>query len=256
LTVTKARILVVDDDANLLDLLVDTLSAIGYNAVGVTGGMEALQALRQCHYDLLITDIKMPGMDGITLSKKVRRLHSGLPILFITGVASPEVIGRASPDGFLAKPFRINHIEELIESALKDRPETVTGQIRRVMVVDDDQTFREMLADALRFDDYIPCAVSCGEEALRELERGEIDAVICDIKMPGMDGITLLKQIKERNAGMPVILITAYLSDEEVEKQSVHAIADGFLRKPFRVEKIVEMLNGLSPVSSPAGEGS
>jgi len=245
----KVRILVVDDDATLLDLLVDTLSAIGYQATGVYGGMEALEALNKGCFDLLITDIKMPGMDGISLSRKVRRLHPNLPILFITGVASPEIIGRASPDGFLAKPFRINHMEELIENTLKDRPDTVTRQIRRVMVVDDDQTFREMLADALRFDEYLPCAVSSGEEALRELERGDIDAVICDIKMPGMDGITLLKQIKNRYTEMPVILITAFMSDEEAEKQSIHAIADGFLRKPFRVEKIVDLLNGISPAS-------
>jgi len=248
-TVKKARILVVDDDATLLDLLVDTLTAIGYHATGVYGGLEALEALSTGCFDLLITDIKMPGMDGIMLSRKVRRLHPGLPILFITGVATPEIIGRASPDGFLAKPFRINHMEELIESTLKDRPDTAARQIRRVMVVDDDQTFREMLADALRFDEYLPCAVSSGEEALRELERGDVDAVICDIKMPGMDGISLLKKIKDRYVDMPVILITAYLSDEEIEQQSIHAIADGFLKKPFRVERIVDLLNGISPTS-------
>jgi CheY-like chemotaxis protein len=247
LPAAKAKILVVDDDANLLDLLVDTLGAIGYQAVGVRGGPEALESLTQQSYDLLITDIKMPGMDGIALSRKVRRQYPQLPILFITGVASPEVIGRASPDGFLAKPFRINHIEDLIEDTLKNRPEVVSKQIRRVMVVDDDQTFREMLSDALRFDEYIPCAVSSGEEALRELGRGEIDAVICDIKMPGMDGITLLKEIKGRYGEMPVILITAYLSEKEVEQHAVRDIADGFLRKPFRVERIVEMLNSLSP---------
>lgn len=247
---TKAKILVVDDDATLLSLLVDTLAAIGYKAVGVSSGFDALETLRQEQFDLLITDIKMPGMDGIALSKKVRRHHPDLPILFVTGVASPEIIGRASPDGFLAKPFRINHIEDLIENTLRNRPETITRQIRRVMVVDDDPTFREMLADALRFDEYIPCAVSSGEEALRELERGEIDAVITDIKMPGMDGITLLKQIKERHADMPVILITAYLSDEDIKKESLHDIADGFLRKPFRVEKIVDLLNRLTPLRS------
>lgn len=247
MSTTKAKILVVDDDATLLGLLVDTLTAIGYQAVGVPGGIEALDRLRQESFDLLITDIKMPGMDGIALSKKVRRHHPDLPILFITGVASPEIIGRASPDGFLAKPFRINHIEDLIESTLKHRPETVTRRIKKVMVVDDDPTFREMLADALRFDEYIPCAVSGGEEALRELERGEIDAVISDIKMPGMDGITLLKQIKERHADIPVILITAYLSDEDIKKESIDELADGFLRKPFRVEKIVDLLNTLAP---------
>jgi CheY-like chemotaxis protein len=245
----KAKILVVDDDAHLLELLVDTLSAIGYQVIGVPGGMEALERLKTESFDLLVTDIKMPVMDGIALSKKVRRYYPGLPVLFITGVASPEIIGRASPDGFLAKPFRINHIEELIESTLKDRPETLSTSIKRVMVVDDDQTFREMLADALQYDEYIPLAVGSGEDALRELERGEVDAVIADIKMPGMDGISLLKQIKERYSDIPVILITAYLSDEEIKQHAVDDIADGFIKKPFRVEKIVDLLNQISPTS-------
>ena len=87
---------------------------------------------------------------------------------------------------------------------------------------------------------------------MRELEVRQVDAVICDIKMPGMDGITLLKEIKKRNAELPVILITAYLSDEDIKKHSVADIADGFLKKPFRVEKIVDMLNRISPV--PTGE--
>ncbi|UCD65104.1 MAG: response regulator [Candidatus Zixiibacteriota bacterium] len=248
---SRAKILVVDDDTNLLDLLVDTLAAIGYQAVGVAGGVAALERLGCETFDLMITDIKMPGIDGIALSRKTRRLYPDLPILFITGVASPEVIGRASPDGFLAKPFRINHIEELIENTLKGRRKTGVRQIRKVMVVDDDNTFREMLADALRYDEYIPLAVSSGEDALRELERGEVDAVITDIKMPGMDGITLLKRIKEANAELPVILITAYMSEDDIKRQAVDHIADGFIRKPFRVEKIVEILNGITPAPTP-----
>ncbi len=247
MTTPKAKILVVDDDANLLELLVDTLTAIGYEAVGAPGGREALESLAHDSFDMLISDIKMPEMDGIALAREVRGLYPELPILFITGVASPDIIGRASSDGFLAKPFRINHLEELIENTLKNRPETVAGRIRNVMVVDDDDLFREMLADALRYDEYVPHAASNGEEALRILERGEIDAVICDIKMPGMDGITLLKEIKGRYTDLPVIMMTAFLSPDDVDAQSVETVADGFLTKPFRVEKIVGMLNQITP---------
>ncbi|MEW6411867.1 MAG: response regulator [Candidatus Zixiibacteriota bacterium] len=247
MTTPKAKILVVDDDANLLELLVDTLDAIGYEAVGAAGGQDALDKLAHDTFDMLISDIKMPEMDGIALAREVRSLYPKLPILFITGFPSPEIIGRVSSDGFLAKPFRINHIEELIENTLKNRPETVAHRIRNVMVVDDDDTFREMLTDALRYDDYVPHAVSNGEEALRVLEGGEIDAVICDIKMPGMDGITLLKEIKGRYADLPVIMMTAYLSPDDADTQSVEAVADGFLTKPFRVEKIVGMLNQIVP---------
>ena len=246
---SSAKILVVDDDVKLLDLLVDTLTAIGYESVGAEGGEQALAYLSTGEFGLVITDIKMPGMDGVTLLNKIRELYPKLPVMFITGVASPEIIGQASPNGFLAKPFRINRIEEMIENALKGRPEVVAGRIKRVMVLDDDATFREMLTDALQYHNYFPLAVATGEEALDQLEQEEVDAVVADIKMPGLDGITLLKKIKDAYPEMPVILITAYWSEADIQDNSVTAAADGFLRKPFHVEKIIELLDRIAPAA-------
>lgn len=241
-----AKILVVDDDTHLRELLIDTLDAIGYCASGASDGIEAFQKLREEKIDLVISDIKMSGIDGLTLLKKVRRHYPTLPVLFIIGVASPEVIGRASPDGFLAKPFRISHLEQLIEDALMGKTEKVVKPIRKVMVVDDDDLFREMLADALRYDDYVPLAVPSGNEALKELEHGTVDAVIADIKMPGMDGITLLKNIKGKYPEMPVILVTAFFSQDEACRKAGSVEADAFLRKPFEIDNIIEILRQMS----------
>lgn len=250
----RTNILVVDDDSQLLDLLVDTLNAIGYQATGVLGGSEALEKLGKIQFDLMITDIKMPGMDGIALLRKAKRRYPNLPVLFITGVASPEIIGRGSPDGFLAKPFRISHMEEMIENALTGKADETTRPIRKVMVVDDNQPFREMLSDTLRHNGFTPLAVEDGEQALRELENGAVDAVVSDIKMPRMDGITLLKKIKERRPDLPVILVTAFFSREETEQQTAcsPAGADGFLRKPFKIETIIDLLNEIG--ESPAAQ--
>jgi len=243
----RAKILVVEDDTHLRELLIDTLDAIGYRTSGASDGVEALQKLGEEKVDLVISDIKMPGIDGVALLKKVRRYYPALPVLFITGVASPEIIGRASPDGFLAKPFRISHLEELIEDTLVGKPEKIAEQIHKVMVVDDDDLFREMLADALRCADYVPLAVSSGDEALKELEHGTVDAVIADIKMPGMDGLTLLKKIKEESPQMPVILITAFLSQDEAGRKAGFTKADGFLQKPFEVGEILDILRQITP---------
>lgn len=113
-------VLVVDDDANLLTLLVDTLTAIGYRATGASGGLRALELLAERAFDLMITDIKMPDLDGIQLLKRVRAAYADLPVLFITGVSLPETFAQASPDGLLMKPFRISQIEELIEKTLAE----------------------------------------------------------------------------------------------------------------------------------------
>ena len=118
------KIIVVDDNPILLELLVDTLEIIGYNVTGFSGGRQVLEELQVEEYDLLVSDIKMPEMDGIELLDKVRKDFPKLPVLFISGVESPEILSKAQPDGFLAKPFRINHIEEQIETCLKVKPES------------------------------------------------------------------------------------------------------------------------------------
>jgi DNA-binding NtrC family response regulator len=242
----RAKILIVDDDTHLLELLVDTLNGIGYHATGVPDGIQALEKLKTDTFDLMISDIKMPGLDGIGLLKKVRRYYPQLPVLFITGFATAEMIGRASADGFLAKPFRISHIEELIEDTLAGKQEKIDTPTRRILVVDDDDIFRETLTSMLRAHNYIPISASSAIDALKELDNGDVDVVVSDIRMPDTDGITLMNNIKQKNPDMPVILITGFMSVMDSSPDSAYTTPDGFLQKPFKVEKIIKLLNDLS----------
>ncbi len=244
----SAKILIVDDDARLRELLIDTLNTIGYNADIASDGNNALQKLQHNHYDLVISDIRMPELDGFMLLKKIRQHYPELPVLFITGVTSEDMIGSANPDGFLAKPFRIGHIEQLIKDALSKKHSKNKHTFRRVMIVEDDDLFRDMLGEALQYNSFITTAVEGGKEALRELQYGKVDAVITDIKMPGMDGITLLKEIKKIKPDLPVILISAFFSDEDILKSSSDYQPAGFLQKPFEIQAIVKLLDSLPTV--------
>ncbi|MDF1545559.1 MAG: response regulator [bacterium] len=241
-----ARILVVDDDKNLLDLLIDTLNAIGYDPVGVTNGLEALEKLRTEPFDLIVSDIKMPELDGLGLLEKVRESYPDLPVLFITGVDAPEVIGKSQPNGLLAKPFRVSHIEQLISDALGNRQKSRPANARKVMIVDDDDNFRNTLQDALELNEFSSFGVAAADEALAQLEMGSFDAVVSDIRMPGDDGFKLLKKIKKTYPKLPVVLMTAYLSEEDIRDTLPTSGADGFLEKPFDIVQIVAMLNNLS----------
>jgi DNA-binding NtrC family response regulator len=231
----KARILVVDDDLTLLDLLVDTLSTIGYEAIGAQGGVEALEVLRKEKFHLMITDIKMPDVDGIQLLKKVRRHYSNMPVLFITGVASPNIIGQASPDGFLAKPFRIGQIERLIEQALKQEPQEFSGRPPRVLIVDGDEHFRNSLSEALSFNQCLPFHVPHARAAIREMENGQIDAVIADAKLADMDGLSLIKTVKQAHPDTLAILMGA--------GQPESTDADAVLSKPFTAGEFLQVLD-------------
>lgn len=248
-TKNKTKILVVDDDRNLLDLLVDTLEAIGYQPIPAPGGVEALERLSDEKFDLIITDIKMPDIDGIQLLKKVRRYYPELPVLFITGVTAPEIIARALPDGVLAKPFRISHIEELIENTLKHKPEEMGSPIRKVLVVEDDEKCRKTLMDTLNYCYYVPFSVPGAKAALREIENGRFDAMIADYRVTDMDSLVFMKEVKAKYPDIPIILT----GDNTALKQANQKIGDfpidGYLEKPFEAGDIIKILNRLTPVT-------
>ena len=82
---TRPRVLVVDDEASIRDLLAKTLALAEYDVDLAPDGRAALERLRIIPYDLLITDLRMPGIDGLTVIKEARRLKTDIPIIIITG---------------------------------------------------------------------------------------------------------------------------------------------------------------------------
>jgi DNA-binding NtrC family response regulator len=241
------RILIVDDDQQLLDLLVLTLSAIGYETVAAAGGAEAVEILARQRFDLMVTDVKMPNLDGISLLKRVRRYYPDMPVLFITGVATPEIISTADPDGFLAKPFRISHIEELIETTLnRERRPGTRANLRRILVVDKDTAFRESVAEALTVGDFLPFAVPGSTDAVRELENGQFDAVIADTTTSADGPMSLVGHVRTIYPDLPIILTgepPTVLSPAESDVRS-------YLRKPFAMSEMIALLNELVPIQS------
>src|SRR5471030_2312389 len=85
---TRPRVLVVDDEASIRDLLSKTLALAEYDVDVAPDGRSALERLRIIPYDLLITDLKMPGVDGLTVIREARRLKADLPVIIITGYSN------------------------------------------------------------------------------------------------------------------------------------------------------------------------
>ncbi len=116
------RILVVDDDGEVRELLKDALEPMGYEITTAEDGGEGLELWRKGTWDLLISDLLVPKLDGIRLAEAVRATHPKARILVITAVAhSLEKELQAAPiDGWLPKPLSIARLKarvrELIES--------------------------------------------------------------------------------------------------------------------------------------------
>lgn len=245
------KILIVDDDPYLLDMLIETLRTIGYDTSGASGAEEALRFLDATPVDLVITDIRMPGMDGVEFARRVKQKQPELPVIFITGAFNSSILKTIEADGFLPKPFRIGQIEELIEEVMA-RLTTAVSPKRgdTILVVDDDNTFRQMLMETLKVSGYKTLGAAGSEEAMTALDNPSIEAVITDIKMPGMDGITLAGHIKRRRPNLPVIIMTGYIPVEGKQPPTADDV-DGFLIKPFKIESITELLETLKRRRTP-----
>jgi excisionase family DNA binding protein len=117
----RPRILVVDDEPSIRELLTRTLALTEYDVEAVADGNTGLERLRLAAYDLLIADLRMPGMDGLTLIREARRLHPGLRVIIITGHSTEssaiEAVNLAVV-GYLVKPFRVPQVLTAVARAL------------------------------------------------------------------------------------------------------------------------------------------
>lgn len=117
-----ARILLAEDDESMLNFLVLALTRVGHQVFAKTDGTEALKALQgDQDFDLLLTDIVMPGMDGIELAQKATELRPTLKVMFITGfaaVAMNNTSKSAAKAKVLSKPFHLNDLVDQVEQLL------------------------------------------------------------------------------------------------------------------------------------------
>jgi len=125
-----------------------------------------------------------------------------------------------------------------------------------ILIIDDEpdvaELFRQRFRREVRQGEYVLHFAYSGEEALEKLDTGirpELIVILSDINMPGMDGLTLLHEIKQRWPGMPVMMVTAY-GDEERRRRAEQDGAAEFLTKPVDFDLLKQQLRQLPPASA------
>jgi excisionase family DNA binding protein len=118
------RVLIVDDEESIRELLTKALELAEYEVEASADARAAIDRLRLGGYDLLIADLRMPGMDGLALIREARRLHPSLAVIIITGYSSEATAIQAvnlGVVGYLVKPFRIPQVLSAVARALGER---------------------------------------------------------------------------------------------------------------------------------------
>ena len=113
--------------------------------------------------------------------------------------------------------------------------------MKRVLVVDDDQRTRRVLQIALKRLDLEPVGVATAELALQQLRREKVDLILTDLKMPGMDGIQFMRELRTMDEDVPVIVLTAYGTVESaVDAMKLGAL--DYIAKPVDIDRLVSII--------------
>jgi two-component system response regulator HydG len=236
---TKLRILIVDDDRRMTRTLADILTMVGHEAVETWSGPEALEKVRTQAFDCVLTDVRMPEMDGVELSQQLRQVQPGLPVVLMTAYAADEIIRKGLEDGIVGvfdKPVNMNQLLGFFTSLAKKRA---------IAIVDDDPAFCKTLGDILTQRGFSVAQVTNPYTDV-EAMAGDAQVVLLDLKLNGISGLDVLREIRRRYPGLPVLLVTGYRQEMAAVIQSALEInAFACLYKPLEIPALLQMLTDL-----------
>jgi DNA-binding response OmpR family regulator len=116
--------------------------------------------------------------------------------------------------------------------------------VKKILIIDDDDNFRTSLKDGLSMGDFITLVASNGKEGLNRIEVEHPDLVILDIKMPGMDGIEMLRKLRLRHRKLPVIMLTSY-SEMRNDPEVILGNVSAFMDKPVDIRRLILIIEDI-----------
>ena len=199
------RVLVIDDDVTVRDLMRRYLSREGFDVVTAAGGREGLEFARELHPSVITLDVFMPDMDGWSVLQALKQDADlrRIPVIMMTISDEKQRGITLGASGYLTKPVDRGQLALLL-----DRFKTATP---RALIVEDNLTDREMMRRLLVGEGWEVMVASNGREALDRLKSEHPNLILLDLMMPEMDGFEFLAEFRKtpKFAATPVIVVTA-----------------------------------------------
>ncbi len=238
----SARILVAEDNRENAILLRHTLTGAGYLVDEVSDGEAAVAAVVANQYGLVLMDVEMPLLDGITATQRIRdweRTYGRVPtpIIAVTAHAIREVRERCQAAGmndYMSKPLRRKRVLDATANWLDPRP--------LVLVADDDQSSRLVLRTWLKAEkSWRVLVVGDGQEVLDAFARYPVALIMLDMEMPVLDGYKTVEQLRKLPGGqtVPVIATTGHVG-AEAERRCKLAGCTAYVAKPLAREYVLQ----------------
>ncbi len=268
-TLTGLRLLIVEDNQTNREILQDYTLSWGMSVDAVPGALAALELLRappdDARYDLIIIDMKMPGMNGLELGHRIKADPelAQIPLIMVTSTQFSGEAGEAKKTGFsayLIKPIRKSDLLQCISGALSHNNGSSESGMKsltlavnpltplkaHILLAEDNPVNQEVAEYMLEgFGCRVDC-VTTGLEVLHAVTEHQYDLVLMDCMMPEMDGYTTTAEIRKRqHAGalpyFPIIALTANAIEGDREKCLIAGM-DDYLAKPFKSESLLRVI--------------
>lgn len=240
MNVHATSILLVDDDEDICGNMADIFSDLGYHIDVAHEGKAALRLVQKRPYDVVLLDLKLPGMDGLSLYREIKKVQAGAVAFLITAYAgggTSEEAVTAGMNQVLSKPLDLPRLLTLIEGAL-EQP--------LVLVVDDDPDLCANLWDLLRERGY-RVSIAHDGRAVAEQLRGSTRVVLIDMKLPDGDGSHVFHLVRDANPEARTVLITGHRAEMQpmVEQLRTEGV-DAICYKPFDIPDLLQTLGDLA----------
>ncbi|MBF0102350.1 MAG: response regulator [Desulfobacterales bacterium] len=260
------KVLVVDDNITALELNEENMKALGFFTFAVDSGEKAIEELEKSSsagnpYDLVLIDYRMPKMDGIETSRRIRQNTHLTKIPLIIMMSSFEVVKQAEKSGinaFLMKPvstsLMLNTIMEvfgretsiyskqkrIVESNVKNLDKIKNAKILLV----EDNNFNQQVATEILMDAGVVVEIANnGQEAINAVNKSTYDLVLMDVQMPIMSGYeaTGLIRRNEKFKDLPIIAMTAH-AISGAKEECIQAGMNDYVSKPIDPDKLHKAL--------------
>jgi CheY-like chemotaxis protein len=227
-------VLIVEDDANFAHILLDLARDKGYKGIVGHDGEVGLQLAHAYRPDAITLDIDMPGIDGWAVLDRLKHHPDTrhIPVHIITGIRERQQGLKAGAIAYLEKPVT----KEALDDSFNRISHFIDQQVKRLLVVEDDDVQRAAMIDLIAHEDVEITAVATAEEALRDLAQTHYDCMVLDLGLQGrQDGFQLLETVKGDPAmrELPIIIYTGKELSQE-EETRLRRFADTIIIKDVK----------------------
>jgi two-component system, cell cycle response regulator len=274
-----ARILLIEDNPDNLELMSYLLGAYGHTVETAEDGESGIETARRMHPDLVACDIHLPGVDGYGVAKALKAIPElgGMPVVAVTALAmvgDREKILSSGFDGYITKPIDpelvVSDLDSFLAPALRGRAPhnghvesdaasapRRDAPLARILVVDDSSTNRELIYQTLTPCGYDVRLAESVAEAMRQLGAEMPDLILSDLHMPGEDGFNFIRRVKDdaRLALLPFVFISSSVWGEKDRDTALALGITRFLLRPIEPHHLIEEIARCLPARSGGRDG-